>query len=105
MPTGRKVTPALLLRAGAGPLRRGTVPGEVLHRYTMPLVGVLEEQERLLGDEARPLEEGLEEVTRGEQVLAVALDGRIVAWEAVVEAAGPLAEIVDLLSDRALTVL
>lgn len=71
----------------------------------MPLVGVLEEQERLLGDEARPLEEGLEEVTRGEQVLAVALDGRIVAWEAVVEAAGPLAEIVDLLSDRALTVL
>lgn len=111
----------------------GTVPGEILHRYNMPLVGVMEqhgvrylfqcwageveranmwlytrlteEQDRLLGDEGHPFEDALNEVTRGEGVLAVALDGRIVAWEPVADAAGPLAEMIDLLSDRALTVL
>jgi hypothetical protein len=110
-----------------------TVPGEILHRYNMPLVGVIEqhgvrylfqcwggeveranlwlytllteEQDRLLGEEAHPFDDALEEATRGEGVLAVALDGRIVAWEPVPDVAGPLAGIVDLLTDRALTVL
>lgn len=111
----------------------GTVPGEILHRYNMPLVGVIEQhgvrylfqcwagevaranmwlytsldedQERLFGDEDGPFSEALEQATSGEGVLAVALDGRIVAWETVPNAARPLAEIVDLLSDRALAVL
>ncbi len=110
-----------------------TLPGEILHRYNMPLVGVIEhhgvrylfqcwageveranmwlyarlteEQDRLLGEEARPFEDALEEATRGEGVLAVALDGRIVAWEPVPDVGEPLAEIIDLLSDRALQVL
>jgi hypothetical protein len=110
-----------------------TVPAEVLHRYNMPLVGVIEqhgvrflfqcwageveranmwlytrlteEQDRLLGDEARPFADALEEATSGQGVLAVALDGRIVAWEPVPDVAEPLAEIIDLLSDRALAVL
>lgn len=110
-----------------------TVQAEILHRYNMPLVGVIEQhgvrylfqcwageveranmwlynrldedQERLLSDEDRPLSEALEQATGGEGVLAVALDGRIVAWEPVPDAAGPLGEIIDLLSDRALTVL
>ncbi len=110
-----------------------TVPGEILHRYNMPLVGVIEqhgvhylfqcwageveranmwlytrlteEQEQLLADESRTFAEALEEATSGKGVLAVALDGRIVAWEPVVDAAGPLAETVDLLSDRALVIL
>jgi hypothetical protein len=111
----------------------GTDPCEILHRYNMPLVGVIEqhgvrylfqcrageveranmwlytrlteEQDRLLGDEAHPFDDALEEATRGEGVVAVALDGRIVAWEPVPDAGGPLAEIVDLITDRALTVL
>ena len=110
-----------------------TVPREVLHRYNMPLVGVIEqhgvrylfqcwggeveranlwlysrlsdEQYGLLSDEARPFTEALDEVTRGEGVLAVALDGRIVAWEPVVDVDEPLAEVIDLLSDRALSIL
>jgi len=110
-----------------------SVPGEILHRYNMPLVGVIEQhgvrylfqcwggeveranlwlytrltekQDRLLGEEAHPFDDALEEATRGEGVLAVALDGRIVAWEPVPDVAGPLAGIVDLLTDRALTVL
>lgn len=110
-----------------------TVPGEILHRYNMPLVGVIEqrgvrylfqcwageveranmwlytrlddEQERLLADEDRPLSEALVSANNGEGVLAVALDGRIVAWEPVPDASGPLAEIIDVLSDRALAVL
>ena len=110
-----------------------TVPGEILHRYNMPLVGVIEqhgvrylfqcwageveraniwlytrlteEQRRLLSDETRPFTDALEEATRGEGVLAVALDGRIVAWEPVPDVAGPLAEIIDVLSERALQVL
>lgn len=110
-----------------------TVPGEILHRYNMPLVGVIEqhgvrylfqcwageveranmwlytrlddEHERLLADEDRQLAAALEEDTSGEGVLAVALDGRIVAWEPVPDAAAPLAVVIDLLSDRALTVL
>lgn len=110
-----------------------TVPGEILHRYNMPLVGVIEQhgvrylfqcwageveranmwlytrldddQERLLADEDRPLSEALEQATIGEGVLAVALDGRVVAWEPVPDAAARLAEIIDVLSDRALTVL
>lgn len=110
-----------------------TVPGEILHRYNMPLVGVIEqhgvqylfqcwggeveranlwlytrlteERSRLLSDETRPFAEALDEATRGDGVLAVALDGRIVAWEPIAEAAGPFADIIDLLSDRALAVL
>lgn len=110
-----------------------TVPGEVLHRYNMPLVGVFEqhgvrylfqcwggeleranlwlytrlpeEQERLLGDETRPFTEALDEATSGEGVLAVALDGRIVAWEPIPDVDEPLSEIIDLLSDRALSIL
>lgn len=110
-----------------------TVPGEILHRYNMPLVGVIEqhgarylfqcwageveranmwlytrlteEQDRVLADEARPFEDALEEATRGEGVLAVALDGRIVAWEPIPDVGEALAEIIDVLSDRALRVL
>jgi hypothetical protein len=110
-----------------------TVAGEILHRYNMPLVGVIEqhgvrylfqcwageveranlwlytrlteEQDRLLGDESQRFTDAQEEATRGEGVLAVALDGRIVAWEPVPDVGEPLAEIVDLLSDRALQVL
>lgn len=110
-----------------------TVPGEILHRYNMPLVGVIEqhgvrylfqcwageveranmwlytrlteEQYRLLGEEARPFEDALEEATRGEGVLALALDGRIVARERVSDVGEPLAEIINLLGDRALQVL
>ena len=106
---------------------------DILHRYNMPLVGVIEqhgvrylfqcwageveraniwlytrlteEQRRLLSDETRPFTDALEEATRGEGVLAVALDGRIVAWEPVPDVAGPLAEIIDVLSERALQVL
>jgi hypothetical protein len=110
-----------------------TVPADVLHRYNMPLVGVIEqhgvryllqcgageveranmwlytrlteEQDRLLADQARPFDDALGEATRGEGGLAVALDGRIVAWAPVPDAAGPMAEIVDVLSDRALQIL
>lgn len=110
-----------------------SIPGEIFHRYNMPLVGVIEqhgvrylfqcrageveranmwlytrlteEQGRPLGDEARPFEEALEEATCGEGVLAVALDGRIVAWEPVSDVGEPLAEVIDVLSDRALQVL
>lgn len=110
-----------------------TVPGEIFHCYNMPLVGVIkqhgvrylfqcwageveranmwlytrldEEQERLLGDEAHPFEDALEETTCGEGVLAVALDGRIVAWEPVPDVDEPMAEIIDLLRNRALQVL
>lgn len=110
-----------------------TVPGEILHRYNMPLVGIIEqhgvrylfqcwageveranlwlytrlteERDRLLTDESRPFTEALDEATRGDGILAVALDGRIVAWEPVPDVDDPLAEIIDLLSDRALAVL
>lgn len=110
-----------------------TVPGEILHRYNMPLVGVIEqhgvrylfqcwggeveranlwlytrlteEQDCQLADESRQFTEALDDATRGEGVLAVALDGRIVAWEPVADVDEPMAEIIDLLSDRALTVL
>ena len=110
-----------------------TVPGEILHRYNMPLVGVVEqhgvpylfqcwggeveranlwlythlteEQSQLLSDESRPFTEALDEATRGDGVLAVALDGRIVAWELVPDVDEPLGEIIDLLSDRALSIL
>jgi hypothetical protein len=110
-----------------------TVSGEILHRYNMPLVGVIEQhgvrylfqcwggeleraniwlytllterQDRLLQDEARPFAEALDDATRGEGVLAVALDGRIVAWEPVPDVDEPLAEIIDLLSDRTLNIL
>lgn len=64
-----------------------------------------EEQDRLLRDETCPFADALEEATRGEGVLTVALDGRIASWAPVADAAGPLAEVVDVLSDRALTVL
>jgi hypothetical protein len=110
-----------------------TVPGEILHRYNMPLVGVIEQhgvrylfqcwvgeveranlwlytrlteqQHGILSDDARPFAEALDDSTQGEGVLAVALDGRIVAWEPVPNVDEPLAEIIDLLSDRALQVL
>lgn len=110
-----------------------TVPGEVLHRYNMPLVGIIEqygvqylfqcwggevaranlwlysglseEQGRLLGDESRPFDDVLDHATQGEGVLAVALDGRIVAWEHVPDVDEPLGAIIDVLSDRALEVL
>ena len=110
-----------------------TVSGEILHRYNMPLVGVIEqhgvrylfqcwggeveranlwlytrlteERGRLLSDESCPFTEALDEATRGDGVLAVALDGRIVAWEPVPDVDEPLAEIIDLLSDRTLSIL
>lgn len=110
-----------------------TIPGEILHRYNMPLVGVIEqhgvrylfqcwggeveranlwlytrlteERGRLLSDEACPFIEALDEATRGGGVLAVALDGRIVAWEPVQDVDEPMAEVIDLLSDRALAIL
>jgi hypothetical protein len=110
-----------------------TVPGEVLHRYNMPLVGVIEqhgvrylfqcwggeveranlwlytrlseEQDRVLGNESRPFDEALDDATRGEGVLAVALDGRIVAWEPVPDVDEPFGGIINVLSDRALQVL
>ena len=110
-----------------------SVPGEILHRYNMPLVGVMEQhgvrclfqcwageveranmwlytrlsedQERLLGDEGQPFEDALAEVTLGEGVLAVALDGRIVAWEPVTDVGELFAETIDLLSGRTLEVL
>jgi hypothetical protein len=106
---------------------------DILHRYNMPLVGVIEQhgvrylfqcwageveranmwlytrltegQDRLLADESRPFVDALDDATRGEGVLAVALDGRIVAWEPVPDVDEPMAEIIDLLSDRALQVL
>lgn len=95
-----------------------TVPGAILHRYNTPLVGVIEQhgvrylfqcwageveranmwlytvldedQERLLADQGRPFSDALVHATTGEGVLAVALDGRIVAWEPVPDAAGLL---------------
>ena len=110
-----------------------TVSGEILHRYNMPLVGIIEQhgvrylfqcwggeveranlwlytrlpdqQYGLLSDEARPFTEALDDVARGEGVLAVALDGRIVAWESVADVDEPLVEVIDVLSDRALQVL
>ena len=110
-----------------------TVPGEILHRYNMPLVGVIEQhgvrylyqcwggeveranlwlytrltegQGQLLSDESRQFTEALDEATRGVGILAVALDGRIVAWEPVPDVNEPLAEIIDLLSDRTLSIL
>lgn len=110
-----------------------TVPGEVMHRYNMPLVGVIEqhgvrylfqcwggeveranlwlytrlsdEQFRLLSDDTRPFTEVLGDVTRGGGALALALDGRIVAWEPVPDVDEPMAEVTDLLSERALRVL
>lgn len=110
-----------------------TVPAEILHRYNTPLAGVFEqggirylfqcwageveranlwlytrlseEQDRLLRDESRPITYIVEEVTRGEGLLALALDGRIVAWEPVPEVGGALADVIDVLADRTLQVL
>ena len=110
-----------------------TVAAEILHRYNMPLVGVIEQHgirylfqcwggeveranlwlytrltndlDRLLSDETRPFTDALDDATRGEGVLAVALDGRIVAWEPVQDVDEPLTEIIDVLSNRALQVL
>ena len=63
------------------------------------------EQVRLLRDESRPIADTVEEVTHGEGALAVALDGRIVAWEPVPEVGVAFAEVIDLLIDRALQIL
>lgn len=109
-----------------------TVPVEILHRYNMPLVGVFEqrgvrylfqcwageveranlwlytrlgEEQDRLRDQSRPITDTVDEIARGEGLLAVALDGRIVAWEPVPEVRLGLAEVIDLLSDRALGIL
>jgi hypothetical protein len=110
-----------------------TVTGDILHRYNMPLVGIIQqqgvrylfqcwggeveranlwlytrltaEQTRLLVDETRLFTHALDEATRGDGVLAVALDGRIVVWETVADVDEPLGGVIDLLSDRALEVL
>ena len=110
-----------------------TVPVEILHRYNIPLVGVFkqrsvrylfqcwageveranlwlytrltEEQVRLLRDKTRPITDTVEEVTRDDGVLAVVLDGRIVAWEPVPEVGVALGDVIDVLADRALQVL
>jgi hypothetical protein len=110
-----------------------TVQGEVLHRYNMPLVGVIEQhgvrylfqcwagdveranlwlytrltegKDRRLGDESRPLTIAVRDATGGEGVFAVALDGRKVAWEPVPDVSGSLSEVIDLVTHRALGIL
>src|SRR5271167_657990 len=79
--------------------------GEVERANMWLYTRLTEEHDRLIRDEARSFTDALEEATRGEGVLAVALDGRIVAREPVPDVGEPLAEIIYVLSDRALRVL